>query len=467
MAGSLSLALTWEASMKKTCTNVSRRDFLRATGAGVTLFHVVPAHVLGGPGKTPPSDKLNIAAIGAGGRAADDIDGVKSENIVALADVDDRRAAETYAKYPAAKRYRDYRQMLDQMDKQIDAVVVGTPDHTHAVAVIDAIGRGKHVYCEKPLAHSIHEVRAMMHAARQHNVITQMGNQGHSSDDIRLFCEWIWDGAIGKVSEIHAACDAFKELYCQIDKLPALQEKHPIPSELDWDLWLGPSQPRAYHPMYVPFTWRGWMPFGTGCVGDWICHIVDPSMWALELGAPTTIQAEVDSKYDPVRHVEMYPSASRITYEFPAKGQRGPVKLVWHDGNRTMPRPELLSQQQNVPGTGAIVYGDAGAIMHGSHGAGGCRLLPEQKGNEYPRPAQKIARVKNHYADWLDAIRAGRQASSSFDYGGPLTELGLLGAIAVRFPTQKLEWDAGSARFANFSDANVYINPPYRQGWSL
>jgi predicted dehydrogenase len=453
--------------MDTTRNPVSRRKFLGVTGAAVTTFSIAPAHVLGGPGKTPPSDKLNIAAIGAGGRAADVINGVMSENIVALADVDDRRAAATYEKFPAAKRYRDYRQMLDEMDKQIDAVIVGTPDHTHAVAVLNAIGRGKHVYCEKPLAHSIHEVRAMAQAARQHNVVTQLGNQGHSSNDIRRFCEWIWDGAIGNVHEIHAACDAFRELYCQINKLPALAERHEIPPELDWDLWLGPAAMRAYHPMYVPFTWRGWMTFGTGCIGDWICHIVDPSMWALDLGAPSTVQAEVDGDYDPQRHQDLYPAATRITFEFPAKGNRGPVKLIWHDGNAKPPRPELLNDQQQVPGTGAIVFGDQGAIMHGSHGAGGCVLLPESKAKEYPVPEQKIPRVKDHFWDWLDAVRTERPATSNFDYGGTLTELGLLGAIAVRFPTQKLQWDTESARFTNLDEANAYLQPTYRTGWAL
>ena len=452
--------------MKKSNSNVSRRRFMGTAGAA-TLFHIVPSTVLAGRGHTPPSEKLNIAAIGAGGRAASCINGVSSENIIALTDVDDRRAAKTFGKYPDAKRYRDYRKMLDEMDCQIDAVVVGTPDHTHAVAVMNAIGRGKHVYCEKPLAHSIHEVRSMMKAAREHNVVTQLGNQGHSSDDIRLFYEWIKDGAIGNVEEIHTGCNAFQELYCQIHNQPKLSEKHDVPPELDWDLWQGPTRHRNYHPMYLPFNWRGWMPYGTGCIGDWICHIVDPSMWALNLGAPSTIQAAVDSDYNPEKHADFYPSATTVTFEFPANRDRGPVKLVWHDGNSRIPHTDLLSDEQLVPGVGAIVYGDEGAIMHGSHGAGKCQILPESKGRDYPTPEPTIPRVTNHFSDWLEAIRNGRQAGSSFDYGGPLTELGLLGAIAIRFPTQKLEWDADAMQFTNFSEANAWINPPYRCGWML
>ena len=454
-------------TMKKSRNTISRRGFLGTTGTAATMFHIVPSTVLGGPEKTPPSEKLNIAAIGAGGRAANCIDGVNSENIVAIADVDDRRAAETYRKYPDAKRYRDFRKMLDEMDHQIDAVVVGTPDHTHAVAVMNAIGRGKHVYCEKPLAHSIQEVRTMATAAREKKVVTQLGNQGHSADDIRLFCEWIREGAIGNVTEIHTGCDAFKELYCQIHNGPKLTEQHDIPKELNWDLWLGPGRYRDYHPMYLPFNWRGWMPFGTGCIGDWICHIVDPSMWALDLGAPSTIRAEVDGDFDPEKHADFYPSASTITFQFPATNDRGPVKLVWHDGNSKIPRTELLSDEQEVPGVGAIVYGDKGAIMHGSHGAGKCRILPDSTGRDYPTPKQTIPRVRNHFSDWLEAIRNGRQAGSNFDYGGPLTELGLLGAIAIRFPTQTLEWDALGMKFTNFSEANAWLNQPYRSGWSI
>jgi len=409
---------------------------------------------------------LNIAAIGVGGRGWADLKGVGGENIVALCDVDARQTGRAYKEFPNAKRFSDFRKMLDEVDKQIDAVTVATPDHTHAVACMAAMKRGKHVYCEKPLAHSIHEIRELRRAARENSIIAQLGNQGHSSGTIRTFCEWIWDGAIGNVTEVHAACSAFKDVYCQIHKLPLLKEKHEVPAELDWDLWLGPAKLRPYHPAYVPWNWRGWLPFGTGAIGDWICHVVDPAFWALELDAPQTVQAEVDG-YDPKEHADVYPAGTTITYEFPAKGERGPVKLVWYDGNKQIPRPEELEEGRNPPGTGAVVIGDKGAIMHGSHGAGGVRIIPEAKMQEYERPEPTIPRVPGHHQDWLDAVREGRQAGSNFDYGGPLTEIALLGAIAIKFPGVKLAWDADKMCFTNCDEANAYVAPPYRQGWSL
>ena len=457
--------------MSKDTQKISRRQFVGVAGAGAAIFTIVPSHVLAAKARKSnalaPSDKLNIAGIGVGGQGGSSMGGCGGENIIALCDVDQRRAAGAFKRVPKAKRFRDFRKMFDKMEKDIDAVFVATPDHTHAVACMAAIKRGKHVYCEKPLAHSIGEVRELRKAALKHKVITQVGNQGHSSDHIRVFCEWIWDGAIGNVTEVHAACDAFKHVYCQIGKLAqVLKERPTVPKELDWDLWLGPTKLRPYHPAYLPFNWRGWTPFGTGTIGDWICHVVDPSFWALDLGMPKTIQAEV-SGYDPKKHVDLYPPASKITFEFPAKGKRGPVKLIWFDGNNRIPRPSELEPKRNAPGTGAVVIGDKGKIMHGSHGAGGVRIIPETKMKAYKRPGPTIPRVRGHHNDWLNAIRKGKQAGSPFEYGGALTEIALLGMIAIRLTPQKLNWDAEKMRFTNCSEANQYVNPAYRKGWTL
>ncbi len=445
---------------------ITRRRFLGSAGAGLAALQVAPAQLLGGTNGGAPGDKLNVACIGVGGRGRASVDACAGENIVALCDVDDRQAGDVYAMFPQAKRYRDFRKMLDELDKSIDAVTIGTPDHTHAVAALDAMRRGKHVYCEKPLAHSILEIRALMKAARERKVISQLGNQGHSSDSIRSFCEWIWNGAIGSVTEIHAFCDAFRHIYCQIDKLPRLAEKHEVPSGVDYDLWLGPAEFRPYSPLWVPFAWRGWLPFGTGCIGDWVCHVVDPSFWALDLGLPSTIRAEVKD-YDPKKHADVYPQGVKVTFQFPAKGARGPVKLVWFDGSERPPRPEQLDAGQEVPGIGAVIYGDKGVIIHGSHGAGGCRLVPDARMKEYKQPDRKIPRVKDHHRDWLDAIRENRPAGSSFEYGGPLTEIALLGAVAIRFPGEELKWNAEAMRFTNHPGANAYVAPPLRPGWSL
>jgi predicted dehydrogenase len=342
-------------------------------------------------------------------------------------------------------------------------VIVGTPDHTHAVAAMAAIQRGKHVYCEKPLAHSVGEVRALMKAAQEHKVVTQLGNQGHSYATIRTFCEWIWDGAIGKVHTIHCGCAAVNS---GIDLLAHMSEKEEIPAGLDWDLWLGPAQERPYHRFYLPGRWRGWVPFGNGTIGDWTCHVVDPVFWALDLGAPKTIRAEVKD-YDPKTQGDAFPRGDIITFEFPAKGERGPITLVWHSGMDKIPVAKELEPGRKPVDTGAYVYGDKGVIMYGSHGAGGVRIIPETAMQAYQRPAPTIPRAKEHHEDWLRAIRAGGKAGSDFSYGGPLTEIAMLGVIALKLPGTKLEWDAANMRFTNCNEANQHIHPPYRQGWTL
>lgn len=449
--------------MNNGSNKTSRRQFLRGTVGTAAAFSIAPHYVLGGRAGAAPSDRLNIAHIGVGGRGGANVNGTRSENFVALCDVDTRRASENFEEYPSAKRYTDFHRMLDEMDNEIDAVTVSTPDHTHAVACMDAIRRGKHLYCEKPLAHSIYEIRELMRAAREHNVVTQLGNQGHSYDNIRMFCEWIWDGAIGQVHEVHAGCGSD---HCKIEQFPKRSERHEIPRELDWDLWLGPAMYRPYNPMYLPGSWRGWMPFGSGTIGDWICHVVDPVFWALDLGAPRTVRAEAED-YDPKKDADTFPHGSVITFQFPAKGKRGAVKLLWHSGRAAIPRPPELEESRKVNRTGAVVIGDKGKIMYGSHGANGARIIPEVKMKAYDPPEPTLPRVKNHHYDWLQAIKNGGKAGSNFEYGGPLTELARLGIIAIQMLGRELEWDGANMRFTNCDEANRLINPPYRDGWIL
>lgn len=440
---------------------VSRRRFLGSSAAAAT-FHLVPRHVLG-QGQTPPSEKLNLAFIGAGGRAGANLDGLGNQNVIALCDVHTPHAANAFKKFPDARQYVDFRKMLDELDKSIDAVVVSTPDHTHAVAAIAAMKRKKHVYCEKPLAHSIGEVRAMMKAARDNKVITQMGNQGHSFDAIRVFCEWIWDGAVGNVHTIHVGCSAPNSA---MDRLEAAKEPQPIPEGLDWDLWLGPAQFRPYNSAYLPGKWRSWSAFGCGTIGDWVCHVADPVFWALDLGAPTSVQATAEN-YDPKLHGETFPRRSIVKFQFPAKGKRGPITMHFHSGFPSLPRPEGIEPERKIVDTGGIVIGDKGGIMYGSHGANGVRIFPESKMKEYKRPEPTLPRVRNHYADFMDAVKNNRPAGSDFSYGGPLTELALLGIIGMKFPGQELKWNSATQQFTNVKEANAFVNPPLRTGWTL
>lgn len=454
------------SSMKnQSISSLNRRRFLTRTSLGLAAVQFIPSHVL----SASANARVNVAGIGIGSQGGSDVDAVAREgqNIVALCDVDSNYAGKKFNQYPQAKRFTDFRVMLDQMDKEIDAVTIGTPDHTHATIALEAIRRGKHVYCEKPLAHTVDEVRRVTAAARQAGVVTQLGNQGHSSGDIRRLCEWVWDDAIGSVKEVHAGCDAFRNVYCQLGNLSKLSERPPVPAGLDYDLWIGPVPFIPYSPLWVHWNWRGWMPFGTGTIGDWFCHVLDPSFWALDLDAPTSVHAEV-TDYDPAKHGMTYPPGTAITYEFAAKGDRGPLKVVWHDGANRIPRPDGLEADEQLPGTGGVLIGDKGMIIHGSHGGGGCRIAPEKRLNDYlagGRKEQKLPRVKNHAWDWVNAIQTGGKAGSNFDFGGPLTQCGLLGAVAIRFPGQTLRWDNEAGRFTNHGPANAYLRTPYREGW--
>jgi len=449
---------------------ISRREFMGCSAAAAAGLMIVPRHVLGGRGFQAPSDTLSIGCVGAWGRGAGDIEGVSTENIVAICDVDDemivrllksdRNTPEHQAKYEKANKYRDFRVMLDK-EKNLDAVVVATPDHTHAVIAMAAIKRGKHVYVEKPLTHTVKEARLMALAAMKANIVSQMGNQGHAKEGARLLNEWLWDGAIGPVSEVHVWTN--RPIWPQ--GIDAPQEIPSCPSSLDWDLWLGPSPRRHYHPAFHPFAWRGWWDFGTGAVGDMGAHLIDQPFWALNLGAPKTIQAS-STKYTK----DSFPVAEIITYEFPARGTLPPVKLVWYDGGLLPARPEVLEtgRMMGDDGGGCLFVGKAGMILCGTYGENP-RLLPEKLMKEYKRPDKTIPRSPGIHEEWIAAIKESKKSTTDFSYAGPLTEMMLLGNIALKMQEQRavLQWDAEKMEFPNFPEANQFLHMEYRPGWEL
>ncbi|HVK58627.1 MAG TPA: Gfo/Idh/MocA family oxidoreductase, partial [Candidatus Kapabacteria bacterium] len=329
----------------KTKASLSRRSFLTRTAVASSAFMIVPSHVLGLGGAQSANERLNIAAIGASGQGAGDIEALSSQNIVALCDVDWAHAAGTFKKFPKARQFKDYRKMLDEL-KDVDAVIVATPDHHHAFASMHAIQLGKHVYCEKPLTHSVWEAREIAKAAREKKVATQMGNQGQASEGTRQLSELVMDNAIGKIHEAHIWTDRpsnglFAEYWPQGISRP--KETPPIPDTLDWDMWLGPAPERPYNPIYAPFRWRGWWDFGTGALGDIGCHSFDPVFRALKPGHPFSVQATSSRVNN-----ETYPLASMVTYQFAARGNMPALKLVWYDGGLRPPRPEFVSDGKKM-----------------------------------------------------------------------------------------------------------------------
>ena len=435
---------------------MSRREFVGATAAAA--FTIVSPHVLGGPGRVPPSEKLNIAGIGVGGRGAGDLDAVKSENIIALCDVDQRRAAATFERYPRAAKYTDFRRMLDKEAKNIDAVIVATPDHVHAVATMAAIKHGKHVYCEKPLAHSIYEVRRVTEAAREAGVATQLGNQGQATEGTRLVCEFIADGAIGTVREVHSWSN--RPISPRGIERPT--DTPPVPEGLDWDLWLGPAPKRPYHPCYLPFSWRGWWDFGTGVLGDIGCHQMSPVFRALKLGYPTSVEACSSGV-----NSETAPLASMVRYDFPSRPGMPALKLTWYDGGLMPPRPDELPNGLRFGNADDNLFiGDKGKML-------GYRLLPEARSKEYGKPPRILPRSPGHHQEWIDACKGGRPAGSNFNVSGPLTEVVLLGNIALRTGQTlyekglKLNYDGPGMKVTNLPEANKYIRSEFREGWTL
>jgi predicted dehydrogenase len=507
---------------------VSRRSFIRSAAVTSAAASIVPRHVLG-RGFTPPSDMLNIAAVGVGGMGRSNLINLASQNIVALCDVDwgytDKNlsrldtdvsnlqahidhpdASPTTGKptppfdsdkakarladilhlkndlIPKAKRYSDYRKMLDQQ-KDIDAVVIATPDHMHATIALACMDLSKHVYVQKPLCWSVDEARRLAKRAQETKLATQMGNQGRSLDDTRTAVEWVWSGAIGEVREIHvwtdrpvgfwpqgvprpkAAVEPLETLRWDqsgVDKrlAAAMAGNYPVPETLSWDLFLGVGPEVPYHPIYHPFNWRGWIDWGCGAIGDMGAHLLDVSMWALNLGLPTSIET-VSTPFNGAS----YPSGSLIFYEFPARGSMPPVKLTWYDGGLMPPKPVELGDEQLIKEGGAILVGSKGKLMHNTYGAHP-RLLPQSLQDSVGKPPEKLARIPGeaHELNWVDAAKGKTQASSPFEYGAKLTEVMLLGVVALR-AGKKIQYDGANMKVTNVPEANQYLSRQPRQGW--
>ena len=500
--------------MKKEINKTSRRNFIGTVGAVAAGFTIVPGTVMGKAfGHVAPSDKLNIAGVGIGGMGRNNLRNMSTENIVALCDVDWDYADKTFMDYPRAKRYKDWRQMFDEVGKSVDAVLVATPDHSHAAVASHAITLGKHVYTQKPLTHSVYESRLLTRLAKKYNVATQMGNQGHSLDDVRRVCEWIWSGAIGEVTTVHAWTD--RPIWPQGLQRPKQAMK--VPRTLDWDLFIGPAEMRPYNSLYTPWNWRGWWNFGTGALGDMACHILDPVFWALKLKYPLRVEAS-----STLVNLESPPHAEKLKYTFPARKNlpdvgMPEVTVYWYDGGflpdrpRELPEGEMMGRDSNG---GLIFEGTNGKIMTGCYGTKPI-LLPYSRMDDFQEPEPVIRRVPNgdqgawtnvHEQDWIRACKESpenrTEACSNFGYSGPFNEMVVMGVLAVRLAglNRELHWDGDNMRFTNISDhdklkvvtldefevvngdphfnreytefnakdiAAEWVKHTYRQGWSL
>jgi predicted dehydrogenase len=465
----------------------SRRKFLKGAALAGAAFTILPRHVLGGPGFIAPSDILNVAGIGVGGKGFSDLTGFaesKNVRVVGLCDVDDRRAAGAIKEFSTAKYYHDYRVMLEEMNKDIDAVSVSTPDHMHAIQALAAMQLGKHVYVQKPLTHDIFEARQLTEAAHKYKVVTQMGNQGASMDGVRKMQEWYKAGLLGDVTTVYVWTN--RPVWPQGIQWPA--KSVDIPKELQWDLWLGTAPKKEYVDNLVPFNWRGWWDYGTGALGDMACHLIEPAYRTLGLGYPTSVQASVGSVYvgefQRGYFPESCPPSSHITLEFPSRDEKPPVEMHWMDGGIQPTRPAELGPNEIMGdgGNGVLMIGTKGKMMCDTYGANP-RLLPLSLNDEINIP-ETIARVpEGHYVQWANAAMAGygkQECSSDFDIAGPLTESILMGNLALLsydyrekkgkgwdYPGRgiKLLWDGENMKITNFEPANQFVKREYRTGW--
>jgi predicted dehydrogenase len=469
---------------KQSSTEVSRRQFVGTAAAAAAGLTIVPRHVLG-MGMQAPSDKVNVAVVGYihGMGTANLLNVVKTDNVVALCDCDESEAAKealtrrkTLELLPNAKMHKDYRRMLEAQ-KDIDAVLVATPDHTHAVVALAAMQLGKHVYVQKPLTRTISEARVLSEAAKRYKVVTQMGNQGHSEEGLRLMQEWFDAGALGEVREVH--CWTNRPIWPQ--GMPRPADEMPVPQGLDWDLWIGPSPTRPFHKTYHPFGWRAWQDFGAGAMGDMACHVMDASYTILKLGAPSSIIASLAYNFLPpapgqrgfgqrVEYNDSYPPSSVIHLTFPARGNMPEVKLHWYDGGILPELPDELESGRRLPESGTIFVGSKAKMWCETYSESP-RLIPETAMQAFTRPEKTLPRVPEgragHERNWLDAIRQKGKAVSDFDYAGPFTETVLLGNVALRFPGERLQWDTAAMKVTNKPEADQFVQHQYRPGWTL
>jgi predicted dehydrogenase len=461
--------------------SVSRRDFLKSTSVVAAGALIIPNFL-----SCSPNNRLNIALIGCGGRGEDNwgyfTDFGKDEkqkkrekdrnivtmheNIVALCDVDDIRAAEAFKAFPKAKRYKDFRVMFDEMANQIDAVIISTPDHTHFAATMAAMQLGKHVYVEKPLAHNIWQLRTLKKAATHYKVVSQMGNQGHTTNGIRLIREWYEAGILGQVKEVHAWFGPFDfrpgNYWTKPDSFPPTPQ--PVPAGLDWNLWLGPAADRPFNSAYAPKSWRGFYDFGNGMLGDWSCHTLDGPFWSLGLGMPLSAEGIVPN---PVPDHSFIPDESVVKFEFGARGDKAPVTLSWHEaGSKPEIRPEWGIKE--LPGSGMVMIGDKKTLITGGRPNEPRLLVSEEEWKEFQKnpPAQTFPRIAEEQPqrEWIEAIKNHTLPGSNFNYSAELTEMVAVGVLAQRFAT-KVEYDAQNMKITNRPDINAYIKEPVRKGW--